>query len=67
MPSRLAKRIEQVNLLQNALLTEEWAEQHLYGLGKGKYFRELQTKRASALLIHEEIMDRCENSNNAGP
>ncbi len=56
-----------VDFLRNALLTEDWARQHLCRIGKGTHFRELQTQLASALQIHEEVLARSGNSSKAGP
>ncbi len=50
-----------------ALLTEDWARQHLYSIGKGTNFLELQTQLASALQIHIEVLSRIRNSSKAGP
>ncbi len=56
-----------VDFLRNALLTEDWARHHLYSIGKGTHFRELQTQLAITLQIHEEVLVRSGNSNKSGP
>ena len=45
-----------VDFLHNALLTGDWARQHMYGIGKGTHFRVLQTQLARALQMHEEAL-----------
>ena len=56
-----------VDFLRNALLTQGWARQHLYSIGKGTHFREVQIQLASALQVHEEVLARSGNSSKASP
>ena len=56
-----------VYFLRNALLTQDWARQHLYIIGKGTHFRELKIQLASALQIHEEVLARSGKSSKASP
>ena len=56
-----------VEFLRNALLTEGSARQHLYKIGKGAHFRELQTQLAIAAQIHAEVLAISGNSSKAGP
>ncbi len=49
------------------LLKEDYAGQHLYSIGKGTHFRELEIQLASALQIHEEALARSGNRSNPCP
>ncbi len=62
MPSRLIEESYEVDFLRNAQLTVDWARQHLYRIGMSAHFGELRTQLASALQIHEELLDRSEES-----
>ena len=65
-PGDCRNESHKIDFLRNALLTEDWARQHLYTIGMCTQFGELQTQIASALLIHEEVLARSGNSSKAG-